>query len=118
MGTFSFSKAWIAFALAACASCGDGAVTDASSSSGGTAPDGTKPPGTPVTPPDPGPKEATECAVGAAVCTGKAGRRVCVANGAGSKWTDESCASGSGCWQAACAPSKCSDECTLGETKN
>ena len=58
------------------------------------------------------------CTVGEAVCLGIDRRHACVANaaGGGAHWVDESCAAGSGCLAGACTPSRCSDECTLGET--
>jgi hypothetical protein len=82
---------------------------------------------TPINPPPgttPAPDAGVEaglpndpCTVGDAVCLGKDRRRACVANGTGGRWIEETCQSGSGCFQGACTPSRCSDECTLGETQ-
>jgi hypothetical protein len=60
---------------------------------------------------------AEGCTAGDAVGTGIARRHACVANATGGgHWTDETCAAGSGCFSGICTPSRCSDECTLGET--
>lgn len=103
---------------AALAACGDGATADdaavAPSASGG-------PPGAASTSADGGrPDGAAKddgCAIGDAVCVAHDRRRACVASGAGSTWVEETCAAGAGCFQGACAPGKCSDECTLGATQ-
>lgn len=58
------------------------------------------------------------CRVGDAICTAKDARRACVDDGkGGSRWVDETCAVGSGCFAGACTPGKCADECTLGDAK-
>lgn len=76
-----------------------------------TAPPGAEPPGA-----DAGAVDG--CTVGDAVCVAKDRRRACVGSGSGSggRWAEETCAAGSGCVKGVCTPSKCSDECTLGET--
>ena len=89
----------------------------------GDAPADATPSTSPTTPPPPGttppvdeagaPSDA--CTVGDAVCLTKDRRRACLANGTGGRWVEEACAAGSGCFKGACAPSRCSDECTLGE---
>lgn len=57
------------------------------------------------------------CTVGDAVCLSKDSRRACAPNGAGGRWIDETCGAGSGCFKGSCTPSRCSDECTLGEAQ-
>lgn len=54
------------------------------------------------------------CAAGEGYCTGFDRRRVC--DGAG--FTDEVCPPGSGCVRGQCVPARCSDECTLGKSKD
>jgi hypothetical protein len=99
---------------AALAACGDGGGA-------GAAPGGAEPPGSASTaPPDstsnPGDDAGAPgdgCTAGEAICLSKDKRRACVSG----KWVEETCASGSGCFKGACTPSKCSDECTLGESQ-
>ncbi len=57
------------------------------------------------------------CAVGESVCAAKDVRRVCAASPEGPRWEEETCPAGSGCYRGACTPGRCSDECTLGDTK-
>ena len=73
-------------------------------------------PTSPTQEPDGGPA-SNACNLGDAVCLSKDRRRACVANGSGARWIEETCAVGSGCLKGACTPSRCSDECTLGETQ-
>lgn len=109
-------------ALLSFVACGDGArsLEGASSSSGSSPGDGAAPAPTSTSPPpsptDAGPSDG--CASGEAICLAKDRRRACVksASGAQTHWIEETCAAGSGCFQGTCAPSKCSDECTLGES--
>lgn len=57
------------------------------------------------------------CTKGDAVCISKDTRRACVDDGAGgTRWSDEACGAGSGCFAGACTVGKCADECTAGET--
>lgn len=58
-----------------------------------------------------------ECVQGTALCIGKDRTKTCKASDKGTRWVEETCASGSGCFQGACAVGSCSDECTLGETQ-
>jgi hypothetical protein len=112
--------------LLAIAACGTTDRTfDPSGSATGDAPPPSStamPPGaTPAsTPPGNAPPSADPndgCTAGDAICTSARSRRSCVAKGAGAVWVDEACAAGSGCYQGACTPNACSDECTLGQTQ-
>src|SRR5687768_7748935 len=103
--------------LALLAACGEDVATQPSSSGGDPPPSDVAPAPTTQGPGptsnDPVPSEA--CTKGDAVCTAKDKRRACVDNGAGgTKWVDETCGAGSGCYAGACTPGKCSDECTAG----
>lgn len=98
---------------------GDDAAQGGDPSSPAATPPGTTPsapPGAaPGAPPSAGPNDG--CTAGDAICTSARSRRACVAKGSATVWVDETCAAGSGCFQGACTPSQCSDECTLGATQ-
>ncbi len=85
----------------------------------GAAPTGSAPEGTPPPPALDAGVATDDCKVGEAICLGTSSRRACVAAASaaasGGRWTDETCAAGSGCFKGACVPSRCSDECTLGD---
>jgi hypothetical protein len=66
--------------------------------------------------PDLGPK-THECALGEQHCSGWNLRRYCSDTPAGRRWTDETCAAGSGCVKGDCASLACSDECDLGDSQ-
>ena len=96
------------------ASEGDTPAAPASSAS----PDGGSPGTTPTSPVAEAGAPSDACPAGDAVCTGVDRRHACIADasGSGAHWVDETCAAGSGCFAGKCTPSRCSDECTLGET--
>src|SRR5947209_1506980 len=107
-------------ALLLCAACGGGGRSpdaDAQPAASDTPPASPAPTSTTTAPSAEAGAPSDACTAGDAVCLGKDRRRACVANGAGSEhWIEESCAAGSGCFKGVCTPSRCSDECTLGET--
>lgn len=117
MGTRLFLSAVLVAAVA----CGE-SLPDSTSGAGdhgGGSPSPSTPSGDPApSSNDPAPVPVNDgCTKGDAICSTKDARRACVDNGAGgTRWSDETCASGSGCVAGACAPGKCSDECTAGET--
>src|SRR5579862_3765929 len=51
------------------------------------------------------------CPAGVSICADHATVHACVAGA----WQDTVCPAGSGCFQGACTPNACSDECTLGQ---
>ena len=116
MGTRLFLSAALVAAVACGQSIPDGASTPGENE--GPSPPSTTPGATPPTSTDPPPVAANDgCTKGEAICTSKDARRACVDNGAGgTRWSDETCAAGSGCVAGACVVGKCSDECTAGET--
>src|SRR5438105_1952970 len=69
------------------------------------------PPAPPTAAPDASARDRDDgCTTGEAICLDHDRRRACVAKA----WIEETCAAGSGCFQGACTPGKCSDECTAG----
>jgi hypothetical protein len=54
------------------------------------------------------------CAPGEKVCLDHATASACT----GGAWVTTACPAGSGCFQGACTPNACSDECTLGATSD
>lgn len=120
MGTRTFSRlrflSWSAFGVAAIA-CGSGSSDQGVGSASGPASSSSSSSsssGAPAPAPSP-PPSGTVCNVGTSVCVGKDKTHACVD---GSHWVDAICPVGSGCFQGACTPSRCSDECTLGEVES
>ncbi|MEO6575734.1 MAG: hypothetical protein ABIP89_17920, partial [Polyangiaceae bacterium] len=56
-----------------------------------------------------------ECSLGDALCLTHDSRRSCEKTPSGARWTDATCATGSGCVRGECVKSACSDECSLGD---
>ncbi len=121
MGTLMFLRVVLGSGLVVLAfACGQGSSSSEPARGAG---DGTSGGAGPVATPDPGAgapgaPASDGCHVGDAICTAKDARRACVDDGkGGSRWVDEACAAGAGCFAGACTPGKCSDECTLGGTQ-
>jgi hypothetical protein len=58
------------------------------------------------------------CPSGQKYCTGFNTRHACLPTPNGLRWTDETCAGGSGCVSGDCVAGACSDACTLGDSAN
>ncbi|AKV01411.1 hypothetical protein AKJ09_08074 [Labilithrix luteola] len=58
-----------------------------------------------------------ECVLDTALCIAKDRSKTCKKTDQGTRWVEDACAAGSGCFQGACAVGACSDECTLGESQ-
>src|SRR5438309_682266 len=50
-------------------------------------------------------------------CTGAFTRHACLPTSNGLRWSDETCANGSGCIGGACVANACSDECAPGDAR-
>jgi hypothetical protein len=106
----------LAVGLAFACACGSGGSGSSSGDATPPAPTGSPtPPPAPTDAPPPAPHD--ECALGTAVCTAKDRAKTCKQTADGARWSEVTCAAGSGCLLGVCTVGACSDECTLGEVQ-